>query len=132
MLNWAFYPQLVILSVSSLLSVQVCGFSLLWEKADARIHYDQLLVDYKNSEMPGGGDGNLNINTGIFTCLSPGWYKVWLAKCLTDSSSLYITFQVTISAYTNLVVVDSKQEVAIWDIFTYPFYTFPVLPRLYL
>ena len=58
------------------LSVQVCGFTTLWEKAGARIQYDRLLVDYTNSEMPGGGDGSLNIENGLFTCLSPGWYKV--------------------------------------------------------
>merc|ERR1712226_348017 len=47
-----------------------------WTTPDATITYDSCLSDYNNSDRPGGGDGSLDLSTGTFTCMTPGYYSL--------------------------------------------------------
>ena len=40
------------------------------------ITFDYLTADFNNADMVGGADGQLDISTGIFTCLTGGIYEV--------------------------------------------------------
>ena len=40
------------------------------------VTFDFFLANYNKSERSRGGDGVLDLNTGIFTCITPGYYSV--------------------------------------------------------
>merc|ERR1719273_2207358 len=40
------------------------------------VTFDSFLANYNNGDRPGGGDGKLDLDSGIFTCLTPGYYTV--------------------------------------------------------
>ena len=40
------------------------------------VTFDSFLANYNKANRPGGGDGVLELNTGIFTCTTPGYYTV--------------------------------------------------------
>ena len=56
--------------------MMTCAFQDHWVDHGATITFDYLLSDYNNSNRPGGGDGDLDTATGVFTCLTPGYYTV--------------------------------------------------------
>ena len=56
--------------------MMTCAFQDHWADHGATITFDYLLSDYNNSNRPGGGDGDLDTVTGVFTCLTPGFYTI--------------------------------------------------------
>merc|ERR1712083_859187 len=40
------------------------------------VTFDSFLANYNNGDTPGGGDGKLDLDSGVFTCLTPGYYTV--------------------------------------------------------
>merc|ERR1711953_282943 len=40
------------------------------------VTFDSFLANYNNGDTPDGGDGNLDLDSGVFTCLTPGYYTV--------------------------------------------------------
>jgi len=40
------------------------------------VTFASFLANYNNGERPGGGDGVLDLDSGIFTCITPGYYTV--------------------------------------------------------
>ena len=54
----------------------VCAFKHRWEEAESVITFDQITVEVDNSNKPGGGDGTMNIETGVFTTVTSGYYIV--------------------------------------------------------
>ena len=40
------------------------------------VTFDSFLANYNNAARPGGGDGVLDLDSGVFTCLTPGYYTV--------------------------------------------------------
>merc|ERR1711936_606521 len=40
------------------------------------VTFDSFLANYNNGDSPGGGDGKLDLDSGVFTCLTPGYYTV--------------------------------------------------------
>ena len=40
------------------------------------VTFERFLANYNNGERPGGGDGVLDLDSGIFTCITPGYYTV--------------------------------------------------------
>merc|ERR1711953_526301 len=40
------------------------------------VTFDSFLANYNNGDRPGGGDGKLDLDSGVFTCLTPGYYTV--------------------------------------------------------
>ena len=56
--------------------VMICGYRNYWTAFSSTITYDRLSADYTNTDRPGGGDGNMDITTGMFNALTPGHYTV--------------------------------------------------------
>lgn len=53
--------------------VMTCAYLNEWSTSDATITYDSIFSDYKNN----GGDGDMNIHTGVYTVINPeGYYQV--------------------------------------------------------
>merc|ERR1711936_1529795 len=40
------------------------------------VTFDSFLANYNNGDRPGGGDGKLDLDSGVFTCMTPGYYTV--------------------------------------------------------
>jgi hypothetical protein len=53
-----------------------CAYTSYWSTANSTITFDYLITDFNNADRPGGGDGDMDISTGVFTCFSPGFYTV--------------------------------------------------------
>ena len=51
------------------------------------VTYERFLVNYNNHDRPGGGDAILNLDSGIFTCLTPGYYTVTISAHAVVSTS---------------------------------------------
>ena len=63
-------------SLRDLPYVLTCAHQDAWTTPNATITYDRLTVDYNNSDRPGGGDGDMNISTGVYTALTAGHHTV--------------------------------------------------------
>merc|ERR1712198_261928 len=50
----------------------VCAFQdyLSSGHDDSTVTYDRITVEFNNSNRPGGGDGTMNIETGVFTTIT--------------------------------------------------------------
>ena len=53
-----------------------CAYRQYWNTPSATVTYDWLTADYANSDQPGGGDGSIDIDTGVFTTLVEGFFTV--------------------------------------------------------
>merc|ERR1711990_548639 len=40
------------------------------------VTFESFLANYNNGNRPGGGDGELDLDSGVFTCFTPGYYQV--------------------------------------------------------
>jgi len=40
------------------------------------VTFDSFLANFNNANRPDGGDGVLNLDSGLFTCFTPGYYSV--------------------------------------------------------
>ena len=70
-------PHAVEQAMRDLPYVMLCVFQETWDtSAGTTITYDTFLSNYNNHERPGGGDGLMNLETGIFTCMTAGHYTV--------------------------------------------------------
>jgi len=57
--------------------VMTCSYQDAWSTSLATITYDSLISDYKNSDDPNGGDGVMDLATGVYTVIKPsGYYTV--------------------------------------------------------
>merc|ERR1719187_1784462 len=57
--------------------VMTCAYQDSWGTSSATITYDSLISDYKNSDDVNGGDGIMNIDTGVYTVIKPaGHYTI--------------------------------------------------------
>ena len=56
--------------------VLTCAYQSRWDTPDATITYDRLTADYNNSDKQGGGDGEMDITTDIYTALTSGHYTI--------------------------------------------------------
>jgi len=54
----------------------VCAYRGTWTAANSIVNYDRITVEFNNSNRPGGGDGTMNIETGVFTTVTSGYYIV--------------------------------------------------------
>ena len=46
-----------------------------WDKVGV-VKYDRISVEFNNANRPGGGDGSMNIETGVFTTVTSGYYII--------------------------------------------------------
>jgi len=60
------------------INMMLCGYrdNVIHE---GTIHYDYLLSESKNSGWPNGGDGKLDLGTGVYTCLTAGYYTITMS-----------------------------------------------------
>ena len=55
------------------------------------VTFDSFLANYNNGDRPGGGSGVLNLDSGVFTCFTPGYYTVsFSAHSAVDSVDPYL------------------------------------------
>merc|ERR1711970_584664 len=54
----------------------VCAYQYKWVGSYSVVNYDRITVEFNNSNQPGGGDGSMNIETGVFTTITSGYYIV--------------------------------------------------------
>merc|ERR1711990_1126192 len=54
----------------------VCAYKHDWGAANSVVNYDRISVEFNNSDRPGGGDGSMNIKTGVFTAVTSGYYII--------------------------------------------------------
>merc|ERR1711942_539938 len=57
--------------------VMTCAYKTSWSTPSATITYDSIFSDYKNSDDVNGGDGVMDIKTGVYTVIKPaGYYTI--------------------------------------------------------
>merc|ERR1711990_283857 len=54
----------------------VCAYKGAWSEANSIVTFDQITVEFNNSDQPGGRDGSMNIETGVFTTITSGYYII--------------------------------------------------------
>ena len=54
----------------------VCAYKHDWQEANSTVSYDRIAVEFNNSDRPGGADGSMNIETGVFTTVTSGYYII--------------------------------------------------------
>ena len=53
----------------------VCAYKHEWDEVGV-VSYDRITMEFNNSDRPGGADGTMNIETGVFTTVTSGYYIV--------------------------------------------------------
>ena len=53
----------------------VCAYKYKWDTLGA-VSYDNITLEFNNSNRPGGADGTMNIETGVFTSVTSGYYII--------------------------------------------------------
>merc|ERR1711872_1034043 len=53
------------------------------------VPFESFLANFNNADTPGGGDGLFDLDSGTFTCLTPGYYEVSFSA----QTRLYTEFQ---------------------------------------
>lgn len=56
--------------------VTTCAYQSKWGTPSAVITYDRISSHFDNADRPNGGDGDLNTETGVYTCLTAGHYTI--------------------------------------------------------
>ena len=56
--------------------LMVCAHRDFWYEADSTVTYEYITLDVSNSDQPGGGDGTMDITTGVFTAITGGYYMI--------------------------------------------------------
>ena len=80
-------------SLRDLPYILTCAYKDGWSTPGATITYDYLTADFNNSERPGGGDGDMNISTGVYTALTTGHYTVTYSGRGGMNPGEYVAFQ---------------------------------------
>ena len=47
-----------------------------WLQSPQTVTFDSFLSNFNNQDLPGGGDSVLDLDSGVFTCFTPGYYQV--------------------------------------------------------
>merc|ERR1712059_46331 len=72
-------PITVSRAVKEMPYVLVCAYRESWPHAGATITYGYLIADFNNKDKPGGGNGHMNIQSGVFTAVTHGYYTVTIS-----------------------------------------------------
>merc|ERR1719151_9941 len=95
----------------------VCAYRELWETKGV-VKYDNITVEFNNSDRPGGADGTMNIETGVFTTITSGYYIITFSAFADvhgrGSTSMYLHHNGTIvpesSIATSLIMGDQDND----------------------
>merc|ERR1719244_516442 len=78
--------------------VMTCAYKYSWSTPSATITYDSLFSDYKNSDDVNGGDGIMDISSGVYTVIKPaGHYTITFS----GSARVYPGEEVQLFLYHN-------------------------------
>merc|ERR1719430_2242202 len=69
-------PTAVSTAVKDVPYVMVCSYQSDWGTPNSTIPYDSIVSENNNCDRPGGGCGQMDINTGVFTSGTAGYYSV--------------------------------------------------------
>ena len=81
-------PATVSRAVRDLPNVMVCAYQTSWTTANSVVTYKKLICDYK----PNGGDGNLDIISGVYTSLTAGFYTISVSAQPNMDAGKYVDF----------------------------------------
>ena len=65
-------PRAVSSALRDLPYLLLCSFQNHWITPSSTITYSSFLTNFNNANRPGGADGQLDLDSGVFTCLTPG------------------------------------------------------------
>ena len=72
----------------------VCAHQDVWTAENSIVNYDRISVEFNNSERPGGADGTMNIETGVFTTVTSGYYIITFSAFadvhVEETTSMYL------------------------------------------
>ena len=85
----------------------VCVYKFIWDRENAVISYDQITLEFNNSDRPGGADGSMNIETGVFTTITSGYYIITVSAI----AAVHTGFYSDLFLYHNGVPVQESQFV---------------------
>jgi len=63
-------------SLRDLPIVLISAWQPNWIQSPQTVTFDSFLSNFNNQDRPGGGSGVLDLDSGIFTCFTPGYYTV--------------------------------------------------------
>lgn len=65
-------------AVRDLPFVTICAFKqkICCATPSTTLTYDRIISEFNNADRPNGGDGDLDLSTGVFTCLYAGHYTI--------------------------------------------------------
>ena len=102
-------------------SEMVCAYQR-YLTSTGRVNYDRITVEFDNSNQPGGGDGTMNIETGVFTTVTSGYYIITFsayAKVKIFSGTVMSLYhngvEVEESGYQMFLWAGGSAEDFIWD-----------------
>ena len=67
----------------------VCVYKFKWDRENSVISYDHITLEFNNSDRPGGADGSMNIETGVFTTVTSGYYIITVSGIATVHAGFY-------------------------------------------
>merc|ERR1712130_223934 len=74
--------------------LMVCAFQNDLRSPNSVVPYDRITTEYNNANQPGGGDGSMDIKTGVFTVLTSGYYTITFSASVRvragESAEMYI------------------------------------------
>ena len=94
-------PAAIAASVRDLPYEVVCGYKGVFQTVPATIPYDRITSEFNNADRPGGADGQLDIESGVFTCLTNGYYTV----AVTYQADMSHSSSITTNLYVNGVIL---------------------------
>ena len=54
----------------------VCSYRHDFSTSNSIISYDRITLEFNNADRPGGADGSMSIETGVFTTVTSGYYII--------------------------------------------------------
>merc|ERR1712212_654443 len=82
----------------------VCAYQDKWTVSNSIVAYDRISVEFNNSDRPGGADGSMNIETGVFTTVTSGYYIVTFS----GFADVHVEESTTMYLYHNGVQVEES------------------------
>ena len=111
-------PEAVEQGLRDLPFEMVCALKIVEEDTGVVVGYNRITEEFNNSDRPGGADGTMNIETGVFTTVTSGYYIINYSAFADvhgrGSTSMYLHHNGTIvpesSIATSLIMGDQDND----------------------